>query len=288
MNYILNNESSGGNRQNEDFSSSVKKIISDKFGKCKFVSLIDLDYDFFYSHLLPSDNVILVGGDGTINRFINSVNIDSLPCKFFLYPAGNGNDFYRDIVGRGIDKGEVELIPMNEYFTNLPKVIVNGKTYRFINGVGFGIDGRTCAIAEDQKAAGKVKINYAMITFQQIVRKIKKPDATILIDGKEAFFDRVYLASVMKGKYYGGGVKIAPNQDRRYETMTLIVASHKRRIAALLDFPKIFSGKHIKKNNKGLCKAFTVKSVTVTFTKPSDLEIDGEVIRNVTSYSIER
>ena len=45
----------------------------------------------------PNDTVILLGGDGTLNRFVNLP--DMIPCRYKLeYTAGGtGNDFYRDL-----------------------------------------------------------------------------------------------------------------------------------------------------------------------------------------------
>lgn len=284
MNYILFNEKCGESRNDPLFQTKVQKKIEDKIGKCDFVSLIDFDCTFFFKHLFPSDSVVVVGGDGTLNWFINSVDIDKFPCGLYLCPGGSGNDFYRDITGK--EYNHFDLVKINKYITDLPKAEIDGKIYRFINGIGFGIDGQTCAKAEDLKRKGKTKINYSKITLRLILGKFFKLKANVVIDGEEKSFKNVYLVSSMKGRYYGGGVMIAPKQNRLTNNITVIVASDKGRFSALYNFMKVFKGHHLSKDNSGLCKVFTCNGIDVTFSSPCALEIDGEVIRNVTSYKV--
>ena len=48
-------------------------------------------------------------------------------------------------------------VKINKYIKGLPTVTVNGKDYRFINGIGFGIDGYCCEVGDEKKAKGKGK-----------------------------------------------------------------------------------------------------------------------------------
>ena len=50
-------------------------------------------------------------------------------------------------------------------------------------------------------------------------------------------------------------------------------------------FPKIFKGEHAK--NKKMSTILTGKKITVTFTHPMALQIDGETVKNVTTYTVE-
>ena len=284
MNYILYNEKCGESRSDPIFQNRVQKKIEEKIGKGDFVSLIDFDCSFFFKHLFPSDSVVVVGGDGTLHWFINSVDIDRFPCSLYLCPGGSGDDFYRDITGK--EYSHFDLVKINKYITDLPRAEINGEIYRFINGIGFGIDGETCAKAEELKKKGKAKINYSRITLRLILGRFLRPKADIVIDGEKRSFNNVYLVSSMKGRYYGGGVMISPGQDRQTGYLTLIVASDKGRLSALYNFMKVIKGKHLSEDNSGLCKVFICSGIDVVFSSPCALEIDGEVIRDVTSYKV--
>lgn len=55
------------------------------------------DYGEFSRHLPPETRVILSGGDGTLNRFINDTSGLDIPQDIYYYAAGSGNDFLRDL-----------------------------------------------------------------------------------------------------------------------------------------------------------------------------------------------
>ena len=52
--------------------------------------------DELFKNLAKDDKIVLCGGDGTLNKFVNSIPF--IPENEILYyPTGNGNDFYRDV-----------------------------------------------------------------------------------------------------------------------------------------------------------------------------------------------
>lgn len=49
-------------------------------------------------------------------------------------------------------------------------------------------------------------------------------------------------------------------------------------------FPSIFKGEHIKHTE--MSKVFTGHDITVEFDRPTALQIDGETVTDVTSYTV--
>ena len=123
-----------------------------------------LDYAEFFSGLKDGDEVVLVGGDGTINYLINHIDTDALKNNVYLYGNGTGNDFLYDIG----DKPGHEVL-LNKYLKNLPVTRVNGKDYKFINNMSFGIDGYCCEEADRIKAimAEEDKIQKGVSEFEK-------------------------------------------------------------------------------------------------------------------------
>ena len=105
------------------------------------------DYREFFSSLKDDDEVVLIGGDGTINYLINHVDVSELKNIVYLYGNGSGNDFLNDIN----EKPGKEIL-LNPYLVNLPTATVNGKKYKYINNMSFGIDGYCCEEADRIKA----------------------------------------------------------------------------------------------------------------------------------------
>ena len=54
------------------------------------------DVSTLVKNLAPSDEIYLIGGDGTLNHFANAVENDVPRQKIWYYPAGTGNDFMAD------------------------------------------------------------------------------------------------------------------------------------------------------------------------------------------------
>ena len=49
-------------------------------------------------------------------------------------------------------------------------------------------------------------------------------------------------------------------------------------------FPSIFKGEHIKKTK--MVKVYEGHEITVVFNKPTALQIDGETVKNVLTYTV--
>ncbi len=141
---------------------------------------------------------------------------------------------------------------------------------------------QVCEVADALKAKGETNINYTSIAIKLLLTKYKCPNAKVLVDGKELNFKKVWFASAMNGQYYGGGMMVAPKQDRLSDKLSFVIMRKACRLNALLTFSKIFKGEHLKK--KKYCTLIEAKHIEVTFDRPTALQIDGEVVSNVTHY----
>lgn len=237
-------------------------------------------YGAFFGEHKDLDGAILAGGDGTLNRFINDYDFTA-DLKIYYYAAGNGNDFWTDL---GLKKGDkpVELAP---YVKDLPVAEVNGKSYKFINGVGYGIDGYCCEVGDKLKAADK-KVNYAGIAIKGLLFHFKPANAEVTVDGVTKKFKKVWIAPTMNGRLYGGGMMPTPEQDRlnAERTVSICVFFGSGKLKTLMIFPSLFKGEHVKKTKN--VSVMSGKEITVKFDKPCALQIDGETILNVTEYKV--
>lgn len=237
------------------------------------------DIKVFISGLGADEKIIIAGGDGTLNQFLNDIDGMDINTDVLFFATGSGNDFIASV---GVAKGN--LVPLNPFFGKLPTVTVNGKDYKFINGVGFGIDGYCCEVGDDMRATTDKPINYTSIAIKGLLFHFKPVNATVTVDGKTERFERVWLAPTMFGRFYGGGMIPTPEQKREDGTVSTMVYHGCGKLKALMVFPNIFKGEHIKEEK--VVKIFKGHSVTVEFDRPTALQIDGETIRNVTSYSV--
>ena len=261
----------------------AKSMKSGGRGDTVYLDMTKIDsYGDFFRTLERDDRIIVCGGDGTLNRFINSVRGLAVKNDIVYYPAGSGNDFMHDL-GRSEEDGPFRV---NDLTGNLPKVWVKGKEYRFINGVGCGIDGYVCARGNDRRADGR-QVNYTAIALKALAVDFKPVNAVIQADGEVFKYKKVWMATAMNGRFFGGGMMVAPQQDRhRADGKISVVLVHdvgKFRILTL--FPSIFKGGHLKYTR--CVSLHECSRITVKYDRPCDLQIDGETIPGVTEYTAE-
>ena len=239
-------------------------------------------YEEFFKELPDDSKLVICGGDGTLNRFVNEAGAFIGEREIYYFPAGTGNDFARD-VELEFTKGPAEI---SKYLKSLPTVTVKGKSCKFINGVGYGIDGYCCQVGDEMKAKSDKPVNYTSIAIKGLLFHFKSKVAEITVDGKAYSFKNVWIAPTMIGRFYGGGMNAAPAQDRLSgdKTVSLVVMHGRSRIGTLIIFPSIFKGEHIKHEKK--VSVITGHNITVKFNEPSPLQIDGETVLDVSEYSV--
>lgn len=273
MNYLLFNPKS--NNGNNDINIIDKSMGMRELEK---INLLDIDVKDFVPTLTENDKVFICGGDGTICRFANNTYGFDFPCPVYVIKSGTGNDFLRDI---GAYDGK--LIDIRPYLQDLPVVTINGEETRFINGIGYGLDGAVCEAADEIKKKSDKKINYLMLAVELILGKYKRPNARVIIDGEEKKYEKMWIASAMKGKYYGGGMMVAPEQDRNSGKLGAMMFHGGSRAKILTVLPTIYKGNHVK--YKKIVEMFECEEIYVEFDRPTALQIDGETVVEVTSYT---
>ena len=237
-------------------------------------------YNDFIASLDEDDIIILCGGDGTLNRFANDTQNTVIKNEILYYAIGTGNDFLRDIE----KQPDAAPFSVKEYITDLPVVEINGKQYHFLNNVGFGIDGYCCEVGDEIKKISDKPVNYTAIAIKGLLFHYKPTNATVVVDGVTHHYKKVWIAPTMKGRFYGGGMMPTPKQDRKDPEgkLSLMLFYGKGKIATLLAFPSLFKGEHVKHTD--MVAIHEGKDITVTFDRPSTIQIDGETIVGVTEY----
>ena len=240
------------------------------------------DWKEFFASAGGAD-LVLCGGDGTLNGFINRTDGMTWDGRILYYATGSGNDFLTDIGGK---KGGAP-VDVTSCLTDLPDAYVNGQKYKFLNNVSFGIDGYACEECDRIRAGRRTgrPVNYTRIALKGMLWAFKPYNAIVTVDGETREYHRVWLAPTMNGRYFGGGMMIAPGQDRLNPERKLsfvIIHNISRPVIAIL-FPAIFGGRHLKYMK--YVAVIEGHEVTVRFDRPCALQMDGETILGVTEYT---
>ena len=176
--------------------------------------------DILKKYKKNKDIIYAVGGDGILNRVVNSMY--GTKNKVASIPAGTGNDFYRT---------------MNEYFTegdNLVDVIRCNDKY-FVNVACFGID---ADIACDNTIVHNKLIPKPLQYKIGVAKHILfyKPYNFTMEWDKESRSTKLSLVTVCNASYYGGGFPI--NKDGKCDDglldVYIVYATNRRQLISYL------------------------------------------------------
>ncbi len=216
--------------------------------------------------------VIIVGGDGTLNEFVNGMmkRADGRRIPIGLVPAGTGNSLMHDLglldpfdAAKSIASGTRRRI-------DLLKVKTKQGSHFAFNVVGWGLPSTINQRSEKWKFLGGQR--YNMASLLEIIRNPSWPVEIDLpseeIKGSFSFF--MACNTIHTGK----GMKIAPDARLDNGLMDVIILKTAPRYKLIGLFTKIFDGKHI---GHPLVEHKQIKSLKLSAEDSSKLIIDGQI-----------
>ena len=274
--YILYNPCARNcQRQNKmkKHEKMIKQYFNEEVVTMQNIQLIESHVDFINS-IDPADKLVVMGGDGTLNNLVNKIDFDENKLEnIYFFNNGMANDFLKSL------NIKEKIIPIYKYLTGLPKMIVKEKTRKFLNGVGIGIDGLVCRYI-DMTNTKKTKKLY----YQAALKAIKEHEPFCLdieIDSENYRFENVQLCSIMNAPYYGG-INMSPFSNRVNDYLDVVVVSNMSKKKILNDFPKVYKGRAMEKNN-----IQTFKGHVITVKKNTQYgQMYGEPLGPIEEFSI--
>lgn len=268
MYYLLFNSLSGSAKKG---IKSISKYCKKRNIETKLFSILDKNLvDDVLKIAKKEDSIVILGGDGTLNAFVQNELVKEACAKIMLYKAGSGNDFAREHRGK--------LIDITDEVKNTPYYIVNNQRFNFLNGVGMGIDACVCDEVNQNPQQGYFK------TAVKIFKNFKPFSVDLTIDNKKNHFDDVYFFVCMNGKNIGGGMKVAPNAIRNDGILDVYVIKGKSYKQIVLLFPLIYLGLH------RLAKKHVIhlsgSDIEVDSSVLLPIQADGEVKKNITKFMV--
>lgn len=182
--------------------------------------------------------VWIVGGDGTLNYFINQYPEINIPLSIFK--GGTGNDFQELLYGNITLEKQMEKV-LNGSPHLVDAGICNKKL--FINGVGIGFDG---AIVKDllSKKKSNGKSAYLISILKNIFRYKEKK--CFIKFGHYEISQYCFMINAANGKAYGGGFKVAPKASIEDGLLDLNIVGEIPPLKRLYYIPVIEKGGHLK------------------------------------------
>jgi len=227
-------------------------------------------------------NIIVVGGDGTLNEVVNGIftqaHVPSEKITLAMIPVGTGNDWCRMFNIPGDYKQAIKLITKRKIFTQdtgtIKYISSEGeeKTRYFINMAGMGFDALVAKKTNKQKDLGKSNPMSYVVNILSSLFVYTSTKVTILLDGEKVISD-IFSMSVGICQYNGGGMKQAPDAlpDDGLFDLTLIKPIGKFKIVR--NIIKLFDGSF---TNLPEVSTFRSSKIIIHSEPPMFMEADGE------------
>lgn len=182
-------------------------------------------------------DIWIIGGDGTINYFINHYPDCDKPLA--LFKGGTGNDFAWKLYGDISDEEQLELI-----LNAQPRPIDAGKfnDTLFINCLGVGFDGEIVRSMNAIRFVGG-HLGYLLVVIKKIFsfREYRFKITT----KEEQWNDTFLLVMIVNSSRAGGGFMVAPDASLTDGKLNMMLCKKLSILKRLKYLPVIEKGKHL-------------------------------------------
>jgi diacylglycerol kinase (ATP) len=226
------------------------------------------------------DCVLLFGGDGTLNRYLDLLLEAQIPV--LMVPTGSGNDF---AMANGVKSAADALAVFQSWEAgaaatrnvDIAEVALTdasgaGVRKHFACCVNIGVDAeavyRANRLPNWLKARGGYLIGAVLALFE-----FRPQRYTIITDASVS--ETVWFIAGLNTPTYGGGLKIAPHASVTDQKLELVACGAVSRLTLLRYMPRLFSGRV---RDIPFLHFQTVGNFRVETATPQPVCADGEVL----------
>jgi len=281
--YIINPISGTKNK------SSLQEIIKAKttaagFEFAVYPSVESGDYSFLFPIVKEQNftDVIIAGGDGTINQVVNSLGI--LNVQFGIIPCGSGNGL---AFSAGIPKNPEKTLP----------IIFKGRSQWcdafLINETfacmlcGLGLDAKVAHdFANDPKRGLTTYIKKTVSNFFTA----KTYPFVLTTNGKQLKTDALFI-SIANSNQFGNNFTIAPKASLHDGLLDIVVMAKQNKLMALLQaFKQVGGYNKLQKleviNEKTSVLYFQTRELKIENPQLAPMHIDGDPVETKSKLNV--
>ncbi|HET9015074.1 MAG TPA: diacylglycerol kinase family protein [Thermomicrobiaceae bacterium] len=201
-----------------------------------------------------SRDILVVGGDGTVNEVVNGFFTDGAPiapdATLGVVPGGTGRDFCRSLGIRSLDDALASLA-----LGRVTRIDVGRITYQhgedridryFVNVADVGLGAETAAYLNSRSSKALGGFLAYLVGAARTMLVFQGRPARVVVDGQEVHNGPIAIAVLANGRYFAGGMFIAPMAsltDGKFEILILRDVPRRVLLGSLL--PRVYLGKHV-------------------------------------------
>lgn len=231
------------------------------------------------------DTIASVGGDGTLNEIVQSyLDPAGTPMAgpdLALIPAGTGGDFRKtfdlpDDVHRAVARlYAAEPRPIDLGVVQLTGPTNDLETWAFINIMSFGVSGLTDRLVNDgpKWLGGRAAFLLGALRATLVYRNVP---VSLRIDGQHALQAPIYNVAICNGRYFGGGMHVAPEADPADGSFDVVAMCDLTRAQGIALARYIYRGSHVGRPGVALAKGSVVEAAPLRKQDQVLIDLDGE------------
>lgn len=220
--------------------------------------------------------VIAVGGDGTAHEVVNGLlrRPSSRPPRFAPLLYGSAGDLARTLPCPS-RPAEVAVWLSQDRWRVVDVGRVGSSTGRryFINAADVGIGAEVVRRAARGPAGLAGTLNFLGAA---VVSLIVHRNTLVQLAADQGAVEeiRVRTIAVANGRYFGGGMQIAPNADPADGLLDIVIVGDFGRLEGIVNLPRLYRGTHITLPKVRVLRA---RRLEVDAPEPVGVETDGEL-----------
>lgn len=265
---LLYNPNAGGDKISSQLDLIFKKYQEHGYLVHPFRLDENIDLDLVFKDIDIFEYVLVAGGDGTIGRVVNYMQVNNIDIPIGIVPTGTANDFAKVLnipknLNRCIDNiikldiKEIDLGQVNEQF--FVNVAVAGMFSDVSQGTNFKLKG----------SLGKVA--YFLKGFENAVKP--KSYDVVIKSNEFNYRGKIYLILILNGKT-AGNINLASDSEVDDGLLDVIVFKSLRNIQSLSDITDIIKEINIQKY-PGI-ERFKTKELFINGSEMISTDLDGE------------
>jgi len=231
-----------------------------------------------------AERIVAIGGDGTINEVVNGFFENGVAiapdASFGVIPFGTGGDFRKtfklptEIVDAAaviaanertkIDVGRLEYTTM----AGAPA------TRMFVNIASFGVSGVVDRLVnESGKKLGRLSF---MLATARATWSYKNQRVQLVLDGKDRVEATINTVAVANGRYFGGGMMVAPNAEPDDGQFDVVAIGDLGFSELVTSGRRLFKGTHLAMDKVTVRRARVIEAEGIDPGSVIELDVDGE------------
>jgi len=229
--------------------------------------------------------VVIVGGDGTLNDASQGYlgengGVETGP-DLAIIPSGTGGDFRRTFgLGDTVEEAAARLISATPRPLDLGVLSVtghDGRTLRraFLNITSFGIGGLTDRIVNSSPKWMGGRAAFFLGTLRAMFAYRNAP-VRVRVDGKLCLEAPILNVALANGRYFGGGMLIAPEADPADGLLDVIALHDLSRVQGIALAKHIYRGSHVGQPGVSVARGKVVEAEALVASTEVLVDMDGE------------